>query len=270
MELVSMEYLNHFRDGNKCTDDEWKIVGNFLAHGYLGSAKDAKICYENIQNNEFWYNHRYKYVFVSEKSHAQSILMCLIFFVILPASPYLIVDSMITASRIKKFASQMWEMKGILQSKMIAIPKCDSERESTIEDLFSNDINELINHIILVKYPDYEKDLIKIKQLAHDYVKIKQEGSETLELTIGKEESYYSALADIKMEVYLKTKEVLGKQTLEDKKNASVLKQKALDSQIQNMIDKKVDEILKENVSDIGISNQAQVNTTQTLKLVRK
>ena len=43
------------RIGNNATDEEWKIIKDFLCEGHIFNQDSAKICYQNIKENKKWY-----------------------------------------------------------------------------------------------------------------------------------------------------------------------------------------------------------------------
>ena len=43
------------RIGNNATDEEWKIIKDFLCEGHILNQDSAKICYQNIKENKKWY-----------------------------------------------------------------------------------------------------------------------------------------------------------------------------------------------------------------------
>ena len=43
------------RIGNNATDEEWKIIKDFLCEGHISNQDSAKICYQNIKENKKWY-----------------------------------------------------------------------------------------------------------------------------------------------------------------------------------------------------------------------
>ena len=60
MELLTTKKLNKIRENNKATDAEWEVIKEYLSTGKIYTADDAKICYDNMVNNEKWYQKDFK------------------------------------------------------------------------------------------------------------------------------------------------------------------------------------------------------------------
>lgn len=55
MEKFNEKDLEANRIGNNATDEEWKIIKDFLCEGHIFNQDSAKICYQNIKENKKWY-----------------------------------------------------------------------------------------------------------------------------------------------------------------------------------------------------------------------
>lgn len=55
MEKFKERDLEANRIGNNATDEEWKIIKDFLCEGHILNQDSAKICYQNIKENKKWY-----------------------------------------------------------------------------------------------------------------------------------------------------------------------------------------------------------------------
>ena len=55
MEKFKERDLEANRIGNNATDEEWKIIKEFLCEGHILNQDSAKICYQNIKENKKWY-----------------------------------------------------------------------------------------------------------------------------------------------------------------------------------------------------------------------
>ena len=60
MELLTAKKLNKIRENNKANDLEWEVIKEYLSTGKIYNIDDAKICYENMLNNEKWYQKDFK------------------------------------------------------------------------------------------------------------------------------------------------------------------------------------------------------------------
>lgn len=60
MELLTAKKLNKIRENNKASDLEWEVIKEYLSTGKIYNIDDAKICYENMLNNEKWYQKDFK------------------------------------------------------------------------------------------------------------------------------------------------------------------------------------------------------------------
>lgn len=60
MELLTAKKLNKIRENNKANDVEWEVIKEYLSTGKIYNIDDAKICYENMLNNEKWYQKDFK------------------------------------------------------------------------------------------------------------------------------------------------------------------------------------------------------------------
>ena len=55
MEKFKERDLEANRIGNNATDEEWKVIKDFLCEGHILNQDSAKICYQNIKENKKWY-----------------------------------------------------------------------------------------------------------------------------------------------------------------------------------------------------------------------
>lgn len=60
MELLTAKKLNKIRENNKASNLEWEVIKEYLSTGKIYNIDDAKICYENMLNNEKWYQKDFK------------------------------------------------------------------------------------------------------------------------------------------------------------------------------------------------------------------
>ena len=259
MEWIRGTELEDIRYLNKSTDEEWKVVKNFILCGGCNSLEEKIICYKNMLENHDWYETSLVDAISTNDIIAEAVSAFLKFIFLLAVFAdkmpkviavflasdiilYRVVNKIISIKKHKEAKAILSELENQLKEQVKAIYQRDDE--------IIREISSTLDTIAQVKYPGYQSDLAQIREITYTYAKISPEETHELDLAPFKRQECYSRLAKIQLNAYLKIEEMVKMQETNNEEQISDNKQNHLEQQLKNSIDKKIEEILNTNLDD--------------------
>lgn len=235
--------LDNIRFRNKCTDEEWAIVSDFLISGKCTSLEDEIVCYKNMLNNESWYYD----VLVNNISLEDSdkkfsisflkdgILFPILMFIAVLFSNFVLkigfyafvtVEILDIVIHVHEIIVSRNNAKKLLAELFLPI-KLQMEDTYVKDDSIILEISKYLDIIAQNKYHGFQTDVYELQKLAHQYAEVlKSKGILTLE----EKNSLFKSLYALNIEEKVKDYQRQNKLNIEREKFLNTVDEKILSS----------------------------------------
>lgn len=206
MKLLTEDKLNKIKKDNKATKEEWPVIKEYLSTGKVYTTDEAKICYENMLNNEKWYQKDFSEALYNVNNalicdKVVSIVFWTIYVIFLVVTAIVSVHfvnlfpillytpfmktfgfpgiakvtkkslSFALERKVKKLTLKLKDnLKEELNDLKIETKKENIAIEEMKLDQYYVEINKTLNKIITLKYPGYDNDYNNLNEMALEYL----------------------------------------------------------------------------------------------------
>lgn len=237
MEWIRGTELEDIRYLNKSTDEEWKIVKNFILCGGCNSLEEKIICYKNMLENHDWYETSLVDAISTNDIIAEAVGAFLKFIFLLAVfadkMPKVIAVFLVSDIILYRVVNKIISIKKHKEAKTI-LSELENQLKEQVKDIYQRDdeiireISSTLDTIAQVKYPGYQSDLYELQNIAHQYViDIKSKKI----LTVAEKVTIFKKILDLDIENKIKFYQ----------------RSKEINYQIQNIVDRKLDTL---NIDD--------------------
>ena len=179
MEWIRGTELEDIRYLNKSTDEEWKIVKNFILCGGCNSLEEKIICYKNMLENHDWYETSLVDAISTNDIIAEAVGAFLKFIFLLAVfadkMSKVIAVFLVSDIILYRVVNKIISIKKHKEAKAI-LSELENQLKEQVKDIYQRDdeiireISSTLDTIAQVKYPSYQSDLYELQNIVHQYV----------------------------------------------------------------------------------------------------